>query len=113
MLILGLIAAVVASFCWAVSAAFYKKGSANMSPITANVLRSIPALATLAVIGLILNIYPLTLLLLITDIWLIFGSSVFAFVIGDVLYFISLQRIGISRATPLTAIYPLFGAPSC
>jgi DME family drug/metabolite transporter len=108
MMILGLIAAVVAAFCWAVSAALYKQGSANMSPITANVLRSTPALAALVLIGFFLNIYPLALFLTITDFWLIIGSSIFAFVIGDVLYFISLQRIGISRATPLTAIYPLF-----
>lgn len=108
MLALGLAAAVVAAFCWAVSAALYKKGAVNVSPITANVLRSTPALATLAVIGLLLNIYPLVSLLTVSDIWLILGSSLFAFVLGDVLYFISLQRIGISRAIPLTAIYPLF-----
>ncbi len=107
-MLLGLTAAVIAAFCWAVSAALYKKGAANVSPITANVLRSTPALATLAVIGLFLNVYPLTYLLTLSDMWLILGSSLFAFVIGDVLYFISLQRIGISRATPLTAIYPIF-----
>ncbi|MFX1474811.1 MAG: EamA family transporter, partial [Promethearchaeota archaeon] len=108
MLILGLAAAVIAAFCWAVSAALYKKGAANVSPITANVLRSTPALVALVIIGLLLNVYPLVCLLTLSDLWLIIGSSVFAFVIGDVLYFVSLQRIGISRATPLTAIYPLF-----
>ncbi|MFX1563954.1 MAG: DMT family transporter, partial [Promethearchaeota archaeon] len=42
------------------------------------------------------------------ELLLILGSSLFAFVIGDWLYLLSLQYIGVSRATPITATYPLF-----
>jgi drug/metabolite transporter (DMT)-like permease len=39
---------------------------------------------------------------------LIFGSSLLAFVIGDALYFVTIQNIGVSRGVPITATYPLF-----
>ncbi len=31
-----------------------------------------------------------------------------AFVVGDVLYFVTIQNIGVSRGVPITATYPLF-----
>lgn len=108
MLILGLCAAVIAAFCWAVAAALYKLGAETISSLTANLLRMIPVFGVLALVGLLLNVYPYSYSLTANELLLIVGSSIFAFVIGDWLYLLSLQHIGVSRATPITATYPLF-----
>jgi DME family drug/metabolite transporter len=39
--------------------------------------------------------------------WLIF-SSFFAFFLGDLLFLVSLKRIGVSRTVPISSTYPLF-----
>jgi drug/metabolite transporter (DMT)-like permease len=108
MLIIGIIAALVAALSWAISAAFYKRGAQNVSPIAANLIRVIPPLIVLSVGALLLNLYAIIPLMDSWQLWLIFGSSLFAFVLGDVLYFVTIQNIGVSRGVPLTAIYPLF-----
>jgi len=108
MLILGIIAALVAAFSWAISAGFYKRGAQHVSPIAANLIRIIPPLIVLAVGALLLNLYAIIPFLSSCQLWLIFGSSLFAFVLGDALYFVTIQNIGVSRGVPLTAIYPLF-----
>ncbi|MFW9984805.1 MAG: DMT family transporter [Candidatus Odinarchaeota archaeon] len=108
MLIIGIIAALTAALSWAISAAFYKSGAQNVSPITANLIRVIPPLIVLATGALFLNLYAIIPFLDSWQLWLIFGSSLFAFVLGDALYFVTIQNIGVSRGVPLTAIYPLF-----
>lgn len=108
MLIIGIIAALTAALSWAISAAFYKSGAQNVSPITANLIRVIPPLLVLATGALFLNLYAIIPFLDSWQLWLIFGSSLFAFVLGDALYFVTIQNIGVSRGVPLTAIYPLF-----
>ncbi len=108
MLIIGIIAALTAALSWAISAAFYKSGAQNVSPITANLIRVIPPLIVLATGALFLNLYAIIPSLDSWQLSLIFGSSLFAFVLGDALYFVTIQNIGVSRGVPLTAIYPLF-----
>ena len=108
MLFIGIIAALTAALSWAISAAFYKSGAQNVSPITANLIRVIPPLLVLATGALFLNLYAIIPFLDSWQLWLIFGSSLFAFVLGDALYFVTIQNIGVSRGVPLTAIYPLF-----
>lgn len=108
MLIIGIFAALTAALSWAISAAFYKSGAQNVSPIAANLIRVIPPLIVLAIGALFLNLYATIPFLDSRQLWLIFGSSLFAFVVGDALYFVAIQTIGVSRGVPLTAIYPLF-----
>lgn len=108
MLIIGIIAALTAALSWAISAAFYKRGAQNVSPIAANLIRAIPPLIVLAIVAFFLNLYVIIPFLDSRQLWLIFGSSLFAFVLGDALYFVTIQNIGVSRGVPLTAIYPLF-----
>jgi DME family drug/metabolite transporter len=108
MFIIGIIAALTAAFSWAVSAAFYKRGAQNVSSLAANLIRIIPPLILLAVVAFFLNLYTMIPFLTIDQLWLIFGSSLFAFVLGDILYFVTIKNIGVSRGVPITAIYPLF-----
>jgi drug/metabolite transporter (DMT)-like permease len=108
MLVIGLVAALLAAVSWAISAAFYKEGARAVSPFTANLIRIIPPLGVLALLGLLLGAYTLIGLLTFWDMLLIAGSSLSAFVIGDTLYFVTLRYLGVSRGVPITATYPLF-----
>jgi len=104
----GMVASVAAAFCWAVSAALYKEGAEGISPMAANLMRVMPTLAAMAVGALLLNLYPLVSAITLIDVVLIVASSLAAFVVGDLLYFVALKKIGVSRATPITSTYPLF-----
>lgn len=108
MLLIGVVAALIAAFSWAVSAAFYKTGAKDVSPLASNLIRILVPLLLLGVGALILGLYSQVFLLTSLDLFLIFGSSLFAFVIGDALYFVTIQNIGVSRGVPITATYPLF-----
>ena len=108
MLAIGLGLALVTALCWAISAALYRRGEEGLSSVTANFLRIIPPFLVLSVLGLVLNVIPLVSGLTLVTIVLIVTSGLFAFVIGDNMYFVALRSIGVSRATPITALYPLF-----
>ena len=81
---------------------------ASTQPIQANTVRcvgtSLVLLAVLAVLGLV-NVFtelPKQVIVL---------ACVSGFVglgLGDTLYMLSLKTIGVSRAVPITCIYPLF-----
>jgi drug/metabolite transporter (DMT)-like permease len=108
MLILGVAASLTAAVAWAISAAFYKTGAKGVSALASNLIRILAPLLLLAVGALMLNLYSQILLLSPWELLLMFGSSIFAFVVGDALYFVTIQNIGVSRGVPITATYPLF-----
>jgi len=108
MIVIGVIAALIAAFSWAVSAGFYKTGAKDVSPLTANLVRILLPLLILIIMVVVLNLFPQIFLMTPLEWFLIFGSSLFAFVIGDALYFVTIQNIGVSRGVPITATYPLF-----
>lgn len=108
MLAIGLGLALATALCWAVSAALYRRGEEGVPSIAANFVRVIPPFAVLSLLGLVLNVIPLVGSLSLTTIVLVVTSGLFAFVIGDNMYFVALRSIGVSRATPITALYPLF-----
>ncbi|MFX1492416.1 MAG: DMT family transporter [Promethearchaeota archaeon] len=108
MIAIGLFTALLAAFSWAVSAAFYKTGAKDVSALTSNLIRLLLPLLILSIVTLILNLYPFITLLTFWEILFILGSSLFAFVIGDALYFVTIQNIGVSRGVPVTSIYPFF-----
>ena len=108
MIIVGFLAAIVASISWAVSAAFYKIGAKDISPLTSNLIRILLPLSIFAIVSLIFNLYAFIFFLTIWDLLFIFVSGLFAFIIGDALYFVTIQHIGISRGVPVTSIYPFF-----
>jgi DME family drug/metabolite transporter len=108
MMIVGFLAAIVASISWAVSAAFYKIGAKNISPLTSNLIRILLPLLIFAIVSSVFNLYAFLFFLTISDLLFIFTSGLFAFVIGDALYFVTIQRIGVSRGVPVTSTYPFF-----
>ena len=89
-MIVGFLAAIVASISWAVSAAFYKIGAKNISPITSNFIRILLPLLIFAIVSFVFNLYALVVFLTIWDFIFIFISGLFAFVVGDALYFVTI-----------------------
>ncbi len=105
---IGELAALGAAVSWTVSALFYRKALEGAKPISANIIR-------LAATGAILLVFLVVIgrLEVLTSIG--FGLFVLAAVsgiiglgVGDTLYLVSLKSIGVSRAVPLTCVYPLF-----
>ncbi len=110
-LMLGESLALLAAFCWAAGAGFYKRSMKRLDPIALNLVRSIPAVIFLLLVAAALgrlsyfeNLDPwLTLMVM--------GASLISWAVGDSLYFLGLRSIGVSRAVPISYSYPLFLLP--
>jgi DME family drug/metabolite transporter len=105
---IGEIAAISAAFCWAISAVLYKEVLRKVGYMTTNLVRS--AFAVL----FLLILFPVSLILYSSpaltsgELILLVIGALTNLVIGDTFYFIGLKKIGVSRAQPISASYPLF-----
>jgi drug/metabolite transporter (DMT)-like permease len=105
---IGELAALGAAISWTVSALFYGKALQDARPISANIIR-------LTLTGSILLLF----LVVIGKLSILTGlpsevvvisalSGMIGLGLGDTLYLVSLSRIGVARAVPITCVYPLF-----
>jgi drug/metabolite transporter (DMT)-like permease len=105
---IGELAAFGAAISWTVSALFYGRALQEVGPISANIIRltltgSILLLFLLAsgklssLTGLPLGVVGISAL-----------SGIIGLGVGDTLYLVSLSKIGVARAVPVTCVYPLF-----
>jgi len=105
---IGELAALGAAVSWAISALFYKKALEGAKPISANIIRLAVTggllLLVVAIVGRLGVLTSISMELFV----LASVSGIIGLGIGDTLYFVSLKSIGVSRAVPLTCIYPLF-----
>jgi len=105
---IGELAALAAAFCWTLSPVLYKVALSDAKPISANISRCISTtiflFACLAVSGRMWELATLP-----RDSLLLAGiSGIVGLCLGDTLYLFSLALIGVSRAVPISCIYPLF-----
>lgn len=105
---IGELAALGAAVSWTVSALFYGKALQQARPISANIVR-------LTLTGSILLLFLVILGKLAFLTGLPSGvvvisavSGIIGLGLGDTLYMVSLSRIGVARAVPITCVYPLF-----
>ncbi|MGB8779451.1 MAG: DMT family transporter [Candidatus Bathyarchaeia archaeon] len=105
---IGELAALGAAISWTVSALFYGKALQQARPISANIIR-------LTLTGSILLLFLVILgkLTFLTDlpsgvVVISAVSGIIGLGLGDTLYLVSLSRIGVARAVPITCVYPLF-----
>ena len=105
---IGELAALGAAISWAVAPILYRKALSQTTPISANIVRCVSNAAVLAVILVVIGgagalaQLPLEVLVIVSV------SGVIGLGVGDTLYMYGLKSVGVSKAVPLAATYPLF-----
>jgi drug/metabolite transporter (DMT)-like permease len=105
---IGEFAALGAAISWAVAPILYRKALLKTTPVSANIVRCVSNASVLLVILLATGKIGVLASLPIEVIIIVFASSVIGLGLGDTLYMMSLRAIGVARAVPLAATYPLF-----
>jgi DME family drug/metabolite transporter len=105
---IGEFAALGAAISWAVAPIMYKKALAGASPISANIVRCATNAAVLLLVLFASGLAGLVARLPSEVLVVVVLSGVIGLAIGDTLYMFSLKAIGVARAVPLAASYPLF-----
>jgi len=106
---IGELAALGAALTWTASAVLYKEALSKARPVPVNVVRllctSVILLVCLVVVGRFWALANLSSYAM----WLAGISGIVGLGFGDTLYMVSLKRMGVARAVPITCTYPLFG----
>ncbi len=105
---IGELAALGASLSWAIAPMFYCKALLNTKPISANIVRCATNAAVLVAVLFLLGQTGALAALPTGTMILVVISGVVGLGVGDTLYLIGLEYVGVSRAVPLAATYPLF-----
>jgi drug/metabolite transporter (DMT)-like permease len=105
---IGELAALGAAICWAIAPIFYRQALFQTSPISANIVRCATNAAVMMFVLLAFDKWNTLANLPASVILITVLSGFVGLVIGDTLYMKGLQSIGVSRAVPLAATYPLF-----
>lgn len=105
---IGELAALGAAISWAIAPILYKKALTNTKPLTANIVRCATNAAVMVAVLVAFGLVDVLLALPSNVIGLTIVSGIIGLGIGDTLYMIGLKYVGVSRAVPLAAAYPLF-----
>jgi DME family drug/metabolite transporter len=105
---IGEFAALGAAISWAVAPILYRKALANASPVSANIMRCVTNAAVLVVILAGLGLTGTLTNLPVQVIGVVVVSGIIGLGVGDTLYMAGLKSVGVARAVPLAATYPLF-----
>lgn len=106
--ILGEFAALGAAVSWAVAPILYRRALFKMKPMSANILRCASNAAVLVVILFAFGKAGAVAALPLEAVVVIVASGLIGLGIGDTLYMFGLNSVGVARAVPLAASYPLF-----
>jgi DME family drug/metabolite transporter len=106
--IFGEFAALGAAISWAVAPILYRRALFKTKPMSANIVRCASNAAVLMFILLALGKAAALASLPLGVIIITVASGVVGLGIGDTLYMFGLRSVGVARAVPLTASYPLF-----
>ncbi len=105
---IGELAALLAALCWAFAPILYRKALLSTKPISANIVRCATNAAVLFVVLILLGKVGVLTALPTSVLLIAVVSALLGLGIGDTLYLFGLKSIGVSRAVPLGATYPLF-----
>lgn len=104
----GEVFAIASAFCWALSSTLVKSQTKKIGIVLMGALRTIPAVLIYWGV-LVFTGRGGALWALPFRSWaFLLGSTLIGLVIGDLIYFESMKYIGLSRALPLSTIYPFF-----
>lgn len=105
---IGELAALAAAFCWTLSPVLYKVALSDAKPISANISRCVSTtiflFVCLSLFGMLGNLATLR----VDSLLLASFSGIVGLFLGDTMYMMSLVLIGVSRAVPISCVYPLF-----
>jgi drug/metabolite transporter (DMT)-like permease len=105
---IGELAALSAAVSWAIAPTLYKKALLKTTPISANIFRCVSNVLILTLALFAIGGFS-TLAMLPPEILAIVAlSGIIGLGLGDTLYMFGLKSVGVSRAVPLAATYPLF-----
>ncbi len=105
---IGELAALGAALSWAVAPILYRKALCSTKPVSANIVRNATNAAVLAAVLLGFGLAGTLAGLPLWVVGVVVASAVLGLGIGDTLYLYGLKMLGMSRAVPLAASYPLF-----
>jgi len=105
---IGELAALGAAVSWAVAPILYRKALSKTTPISANIVRCVSNAAVLALILVVIGGAGPLMQLPLEVLVIVAVSGVVGLGVGDTLYMYGLKSVGVSRAVPLAATYPLF-----
>jgi DME family drug/metabolite transporter len=106
--ILGEFAALGAAISWAVAPMLYRRALFSMKPMSANIVRCASNAAVLVLILFALGKVEAIASLPIEAVIAIVASGIIGLGIGDTLYMVGLNSVGVARAVPLATTYQLF-----
>ncbi len=101
---------ILAAFCWALGASFYKKSLANVGIGTLNFYRSIPVTIYAFLVLYLLGKWDFLYKLDTMSILYIAAATLLVLAVGDTLYFIGLRSIGVAKTVPIAYSYSIFVA---
>jgi drug/metabolite transporter, DME family len=106
--LIGEFAAIGAAFCWAVAPLLYRQALFKAKPIAANIVRCSTNAAVMLIALFALGKWGALASLPLNVMLIVIVSGIIGLGIGDTLYLYGLKTVGVSRAVPLSATYPLF-----
>jgi len=105
---IGELAALGAASSWAAAPILYRKALLNTKPTFANIVRCTTNAGVLVAVLVVLGKVGALTALPMGTLVLVIVSGVIGLGVADTLYMIGLKYVGVSRAVPLAATYPLF-----
>ena len=105
---IGELAALGAALCWAFAPILYRQALLSTKPISANIVRCTTNAAVLLFFLLVLGKFGILMVLPSSALLTAVISGLIGLGIGDTLYLFGLKSLGVARAVPLAATYPLF-----
>ncbi|MFB3888697.1 MAG: DMT family transporter [Candidatus Bathyarchaeia archaeon] len=104
----GELAALGAAVCWAVAPILYRQALFHASPFSANIVRCATNAAVMVAVLVALGWAESLARLPLSVIAITVVSGFVGLFVGDTMYLYGLRSLGVSRAVPLAASYPLF-----
>jgi len=107
---LGELLTVVAALCWALGASLYRKSLLTVRPVTLNLFRIFPVTICALLVVYLLGKWNLLSQLDMVSMAYIGVASLLVLAVGDMLYFVGLESVGVAKTVPIAYSYSIFVA---
>jgi len=107
---LGELLTVVAALCWALGASLYRKSLLTVRPVTLNLFRIFPVTICAFLVVYLLGRWNLLSQLDVVSVAYIGVASLLVLAVGDMLYFVGLESVGVAKTVPIAYSYSIFVA---